>query len=65
MKLARVNQQPQGVDYEFNIGLNWNKPLRDEINTNCGSRVLTSITLDPYIHRGCLHIGIVGIQFWK
>jgi flagellar biosynthesis GTPase FlhF len=66
MKLALLNQQARGHDYEFNIKLECSKPLGDEaLNAmKCGScTLLGSIDLDPYLRSGCLHIRVVSIQF--
>jgi ATP-dependent Clp protease ATP-binding subunit ClpA len=64
MKLALLNEQPQGKDYEFSIELKCSKPLGDKSDAvECGSHSLGSITLDPYLRSGCVHIRIVSIQF--
>ena len=64
MKVALVNQQPQGCFDEFNIQLKGRKPLGDNV-VNCGNCSLGLIKLDPYIRsgHGCLHIRIVSIGF--
>ena len=64
MKLALLNQQPLGHDYEFTIQLNYSKRLGDgAAAVECGSYLVDLISLKPYLHNRCLHIRIVGIQF--
>ena len=64
MKIALLNQQPQGRDYQLNIILKYGEPLGAEADAViCGNCFLGSINLDPYIHRGYLHIRIVSVQF--
>ena len=64
MKVALVNQQPQGVDYKFNIELKHSKPLGDEVDAvECGYHISCVVSLDSYIHSRCLHIGIISVQF--
>ena len=65
MKLALLNRQPQGRDYELNIELNYSKHLEDEADAvECGSyKVLFIRLINDYLCNGCLHIRIVDIQF--
>ena len=61
MKLSLLSQQPQGCDREFSVRLECSKPSGDE-TVRCGSHSIGSI-IDPYIHRRCLHIRLISVQF--
>ena len=65
MKLALVNQQPQGQDHEFSIKLECSKPFQDGTlaAVMCGSCSFGYMNLDPYVCSGYLHIRIVIIEF--
>ena len=64
MKLALLNQQPQGRDCELQIKLYHSKPLGDGADAvECGRCSLYGLGLDPYIYNGHLHIRVVDIQF--
>ena len=64
MKVMLLNQQPQGHNWELNIGLQYSKPLGDGADAvKCGTYVCFLTTVDPYIRSKYLHIRIVSIQF--
>ena len=64
IKIALLNQQPQGCDYEFSLELKCSKPLGDRADAvECGCCVSYFFNVDPYIHSRCLHIRIISVQF--
>ena len=63
MKLVLLNQQQQGDNREFNIGLNYGKPLLDGTSSvECGN-VVIGASLGPYLRDGDVRIRIVSIEF--
>ena len=63
MKVALLNQRPQGRDHEFSIELKCSKPLRDGATAVMCGRYVSLVRLDPYIRSRCLQIRIISVQF--
>ena len=65
VKLALLNQEQLGYNFEFDIELEYSKPLRDKVVAvnNYGMCTIFIAPLDSYIRSGYLHIRIVSVQF--